>query len=86
MLGFNQLTGSIPSELGGLEKLTTLDLSSNHLSGEIPLSIIKLVNLGNLDLGYNNLTSKNTTVVSYLAQKDKSWKDTQEITNGSNGG
>ena len=35
-LNFNQLTGSIPAELGNLANLTQLDLHMTYLSGSIP--------------------------------------------------
>ena len=41
-LGGNELTGSIPSEIGNLTNLTRLILSGNQLTGEIPESICDL--------------------------------------------
>ena len=39
LLQNNNITGPIPSELGKLPKLQTLDLSDNYFSGEIPPSL-----------------------------------------------
>ena len=56
-LGKNNLTGSIPPELGYLDNLTHLYLSNNHLSGEIPIALGNLTNLAYLYLhGYGQLT------------------------------
>lgn len=40
-LGRNKLTGTIPTELGQLKKLTSLSLQHNDLSGKIPQSHLK---------------------------------------------
>jgi hypothetical protein len=53
LLPSNDLSGEIPSEVGDLSNLSTLDLSSNLLSGSIPPELGKLGNLQYLDL-YNN--------------------------------
>ena len=41
----NQLTGSIPPEIGNLTNLTLLNLEGNHLTGSIPPEIGNLTNL-----------------------------------------
>ncbi len=45
------LDGSIPIEIGDLQKLTHLDLDGNELSGQIPSQIGLLTNLVTLDIG-----------------------------------
>jgi len=55
-LGYNQLTGSIPSKIGNLTNLTGLNLSYNQLTGEIPESICNLVdNNCYIHIYYNQL-------------------------------
>ena len=52
----NQLTGTIPSELGDLSNLVTLDLGGNQLTGAIPSWLGDLSNLVSLVLYGNQLT------------------------------
>ena len=52
-LSSNQLSGTIPSELGSLTNLTGLELYSNQLSGSIPSSLGSLTNLEALVLDNN---------------------------------
>ncbi len=52
----NQLTGSIPPELGNLDNLHYLSLSSNQLTGSIPPELGNLNNLQELSLSSNQLT------------------------------
>ena len=54
----NQLTGAIPSELGNLANLETLELRWNQLTGEIPSELGSLSNLQRLELHGNQLTGQ----------------------------
>ena len=55
-LDYNELSGSIPPELGNLTALEALDLRRNGLSGSIPPELGNLTALASLDL-YNNQLS-----------------------------
>ena len=69
----NQLTGSIPPEIGNLTNLTYLDLYDNQLTGVIPPEIGNLTNLIVLRLSSNQLTGEipseigNMTNLTYLS-------------------
>jgi Leucine-rich repeat (LRR) protein len=55
-LGFNQLTGSIPLEIGNFPYLQNLFLGGNPLTGSIPPQLGQLANLKLLGLGSNEHT------------------------------
>ena len=55
-LGSNQLSGSIPAELGSLNSLEGLGLYENQLSGSIPVELGKLNSLITLNLNDNQLS------------------------------
>ena len=55
-LSYNDLTGSIPPELGNLTNLEWLFLDSNDLTGSIPPALGNLTNLIGLSLSYNDLS------------------------------
>nr|XP_025676880.1 probable leucine-rich repeat receptor-like protein kinase At1g35710 [Arachis hypogaea] len=55
LLCYNQLTGSIPTQLGDLKKLSVLALQSNELTSAIPASLGDLGMLMRLDLSSNQL-------------------------------
>ncbi|PON70196.1 LRR domain containing protein [Trema orientale] len=50
------LNGNIPSSLGNLSNLESLDLSYNKLSGEIPQQLAQLNFLQSFDISHNSLT------------------------------
>ena len=52
----NNLSGSIPPEIGQLQTITWLGLAENQLSGNIPPEIGQLLNLRNLRIDGNLLT------------------------------
>ena len=54
-LHHSALKGTLPPELGNLEKLERLNLRFNQLSGRIPQELGNLKNLELLDLAFNNL-------------------------------
>ena len=55
-LGFNDLSGPIPAEVGNLTNLTVLRLSGNQIQGTIPSWIWDLTDLTVLSLGWNDLS------------------------------
>ncbi|XVF37075.1 hypothetical protein REPUB_Repub19eG0114300 [Reevesia pubescens] len=65
-LSFNNLTGTLPSELGLLQGLYSLNLSHNNLSGKIPSSIGNTSLSESLDLSYNNLSGEIPTALTSL--------------------
>ena len=52
----NQLTGSIPYELGYLANLESITVSNNRLTGMIPAELGNLTNLNRLQVSGNDLT------------------------------
>ena len=66
-LGSNQLTGTIPKEIGNLTNLRHLILQDNQLTGSIPVEIVDLGNLTDLCLSFNcNLYSDDTSVQNFI--------------------
>lgn len=55
----NNLTGTIPVEIGNLPTIKRLNVYNNNLESEIPKEIWNLINLTDLRLGLNNLSLSN---------------------------
>ena len=64
----NQLTGTIPTELGSLSNLRWLNLSGNQLTGAIPTELDNLSNLTELGLWGNQLTGTIPTQLGNLSK------------------
>ena len=60
-----QITGSIPSSLGKLQRLKQLILDSNNLSSSIPPSLGNLHNLQALYLSDNGLSGSSQKPIFY---------------------
>lgn len=65
-LSYNQLTGSVPTQLGSLKKLSVLALQSNQLTGAIPASLGDLGTLTRLYLSFNHLFGSIPTKIADL--------------------
>ncbi|KAI9376960.1 hypothetical protein POPTR_019G009601v4 [Populus trichocarpa] len=57
-IGVNNLTGKIPSSLGTITTLRSLNVQNNMFSGTVPPELGGLVNLENLTLSANYLTGE----------------------------
>ena len=79
-LSSNQLTGTIPTELGNLVNLTDLWLSSNQLTGMIPTELGNLVNLEGLYLDDNQLTGTIPTELGNLVNLTGLSLDSNQLT------
>ncbi|CAI5522592.1 unnamed protein product, partial [Closterium sp. Naga37s-1] len=57
-LNNNELTGSIPAEIGHMTKLVFLSLAFNQLYGSIPSTLTQLTQLAHFELSHNYLTGR----------------------------
>lgn len=64
----NNLEGSIPVEIGGLNALQLLSMGGNQLNGVIPSSIAQLPNLTNLQLWNNQFNGGLPSFISGMTQ------------------
>ena len=70
-LSENELSGTIPPELGNLTKLEVLGLAVNQLRGTIPLELVNLSRLTHLFLYSNQLTGLISPELSKLANLEQ---------------
>jgi len=68
----NQLTGSIPPEIGNMTNLTELWLGDNQLTGSIPPETGNLTNLERLYFQNNQLTGE---IPESICDLDINWSD-----------
>ena len=79
-LSENQLTGPIPTELGGLVNLEELSLWGNQLTGPIPTELGGLVNLEVLHLAGNQLTGPIPTELGGLVNLELLYLSGNQLT------
>lgn len=87
MMNKNNLSGTLPAQIGNLSRLTELRLDQNRLTGEIPESIKSLkINVmnstttedtGDLEISYNCLSTTNSNLKKWLDKRDFDWEITQ---------
>ena len=78
-LGSNQLSGSMPPELGNLANLERLFLNDNQLSGSIPLELGNLANLERLWLYNNQLSGSMPPELGNLANLETLWLHNNQL-------
>jgi len=78
-LDSNNLTGPLPTELGNLTGLQTLDLFDNGLTGPIPSSLGNLSTLFNLYLNSNTLTGPIPSQLGNLTTLLRLWLDDNKL-------
>ena len=79
-LSWNNLTGSIPAEVGNLAHLQSLFLYSNYLTGPIPPELGNLTRLIDLELQENNLTGPIPAELGNLAHLQTLWLASNDLT------
>ncbi|KAJ1691755.1 hypothetical protein LUZ63_015910 [Rhynchospora breviuscula] len=70
-LSMNQISGSIPAEIGRLTNLGILVISHTQLEGTIPLEIGKLSNLQHLDLSDNMMSGEIPSTLGNLTSLNR---------------
>ncbi len=79
-LGGLGLNGSIPPDLGRLDRLVSLELNRNRLIGAIPPELGNLVNLKHLALSYNALTGAIPRELAKIENLEELWLQHNDLT------
>ena len=79
-LGDNNLSGTIPSELGNLSMMRTLSLYDNQLTGSIPSELENATFLRDLSLSGNQLTGSIPSELGNLSHLDHLFLGKNQIT------
>ena len=79
-LGNNNLTGSLPTEIGNFSELESLQLYSNQISGVIPPEIGNLTSLTQLDLSPNIFTGTIPPEIGNLINLEILWLNQNGLT------
>ncbi|KAL6907987.1 hypothetical protein ACP4OV_002157 [Aristida adscensionis] len=67
-LGFNDISGSIPDDIGNLINLQTLSLGGNYFTGSLPSSLCSLKNLVRLYLTRNGISGTIPLAIGNLSE------------------
>ncbi len=81
-LGQNNLSGAIPTELGGLADLQVLRIDGNDLTGFVPPELGGLRQLRELDLSDNGLEGAIPPQIGSLPSLERLWLDRNDLTGG----
>ncbi|TXG53912.1 hypothetical protein EZV62_019168 [Acer yangbiense] len=76
----NNLSGTIPAQVGALSKLNHLDLGYNHFTGAIPPEIWNLRNLTRLFLDGNELTGHIPPTLGHLTKLETLYLSANRLT------
>ncbi len=76
----NNLTGSIPVEIGNLTSLTSLYFHQNEISGSIPSTVGNLINLTELAISENNLSGIIPIEIGNLTSLEELWLLDNDLT------
>jgi len=76
-LQYNQLSGTLPAEIGNLTYLEVLNIRNNSLCGNIPVELMNLIHLWALSLDYNHLSASEPELIDWLNNLNPGWETTQ---------